>query len=410
VITGSFKGSYQSFFEESSEKPDQDFYSEVQLKINISNQLTDTVQYVASPLMQEHNEDWVEKEFRMVEDAIKRPGTTFHELYFLVTAGDFELSMGKKILSWGVADGCKATDVINPKDFMSVADTLGNPDQHKIGVPVISLFLYGSMLNLQVVSVPIFTPNRLPLESSRWSTTTSSSNPTTDIIWDRELPTREQTENQGGLQLSSSSLAEGWDLALNYYQGFSPVAVLVTKSVFPEIEIGLVYPEFHQVGFNFSTVWGDFEFHGEIAFHETRNELEDVDYEIYVLGLNYSWIYDLPDFFEKLNFILEFVDKEISRERPDESPYYDSGGGQPANESINGRIEVGIDADTKIELMASVNYGDENGYFFRTKLTHNLKDDLEIQLKYDAFDGTEESYFGRWKDNDQASMTITCFF
>ncbi len=410
AITGNFKGSYQHFFEETPGKPGQNHYSEAQLKINISGQLTDSVQYTINPLFQGHNEDWVMNEFSMIEDELQRPSSTFRELYFMLSIDEFELSIGKQVFSWGVADSYKITDVINPKDFMSVADSLADPDQHRIGISSISLFRYGSIIDFQALSTPIFVPNRLPTIKSRWETVTTSLDTTSDVVWERILPDREQAKNQGGIQFSSSSLVDGWDLAFNYYHGFSPVEVVYIKSVFPVVEIDLVYPIYHQFGFSFSTIIGDFEIHGEIASHESEVEKEDIDYRSYIFGFNYSWIDSLPDYLEKVNFILEFMDKEVTRERPKGSPYTSSGSGQPMDETANGRIEMVISEDTKFEILVSFNGGDEADSFVRAKWAHNLFDNLEIQFLVDAFDGPEDSYYGKWKKNNQASLITNYFF
>jgi hypothetical protein len=76
--------------------------------------------------------------------------------------GDFDLTVGKQILTWGQADGTNPTDNINPQ-YIGTRSVSGSTEK-KMGVPMVNLVYYlpGTSATIQGVFMPIASYNQMP--------------------------------------------------------------------------------------------------------------------------------------------------------------------------------------------------------------------------------------------------------
>ncbi len=76
--------------------------------------------------------------------------------------GDFDLNLGKQILTWGQADGTNPTDNINP-EYVGTRSLSGSMEK-KMGVPMINLVYYlpGIDGNIQGILMPLASYNKMP--------------------------------------------------------------------------------------------------------------------------------------------------------------------------------------------------------------------------------------------------------
>lgn len=82
------------------------------------------------------------------------------EGYVGYTRGALDLRLGRQIFTWGVGDLFFINDVF-PKDFDSFFS--GRPLEYlKVGVESASLRYTSSLVNVEVIVIPVFTPDRLP--------------------------------------------------------------------------------------------------------------------------------------------------------------------------------------------------------------------------------------------------------
>jgi hypothetical protein len=79
--------------------------------------------------------------------------------------GDFDLTLGKQLLTWGQADGTNPTDNINPK-YIGTRSVSGSQES-KMGVPMVNLVYYlpGNIGTIQGLLMPYFSSNHMPLFS-----------------------------------------------------------------------------------------------------------------------------------------------------------------------------------------------------------------------------------------------------
>jgi hypothetical protein len=79
--------------------------------------------------------------------------------------GDFDLTLGKMLLTWGQADGTNPTDNINPR-YIGTRSVSG-AEEKKMGVPMLNLVYYlpGNIGNIQGLIIPYSSFNHMPLFS-----------------------------------------------------------------------------------------------------------------------------------------------------------------------------------------------------------------------------------------------------
>lgn len=79
--------------------------------------------------------------------------------------GDFDLTIGKQLLTWGQADGTNPTDNVNPKYIGT--RSVSESTEMKLGVPMVNLVYYvpGIDMNIQGILMPLASYNEMPAVS-----------------------------------------------------------------------------------------------------------------------------------------------------------------------------------------------------------------------------------------------------
>lgn len=348
----------------------------------------------------------------LLEDSPERPLLTLHEGALTWYGDTVEWAAGKRIYDWGVGDGFKPTDNLNPRDWVDV------PAAGKIGVPSVSLYRYGQVVDAQVVVAPWFTPARLPGADNRWLVIDDAALDgfrhafgVEPVVVDggRELPGRSLENAQAGARLSSSALLSGWDLAVAANVGHESIGVIRGDALLPELVLTVVYPEYQEVGAGASTTWGEWEVHAEAAYHRTEDERQDDDYVEYVAGVNRTWHDTFLEAVESVTLTLEYAGEAVTRSRPDDSAYVDAVLARGLTGTVLGRTQFRFTEDCSLEVAGAVNV--EPGDFrLRSGLTVKPLDGVELEAGVDLFEGPCDSFFGGWDNNDRVFVLAALSF
>jgi hypothetical protein len=412
-FTGSATATFDQYFESSRADQNGDYFYETVLDLNVTGQVGEHVLYVLTPRLQYHSGNLVDMRFEFLEQNEQRPVFTFQEAYVEFSHEGFSASVGKHLFSWGVADAYKPTDVINPSDSLII------PDSYKIGVPSTALRYAGGWGSMEAVIVPWFTPARSPEPTDRWFPDDSETRRRLQealgfvppIVYPpRELPGNAIENIQAGMRLQSSSLLQGWDLALNYFRGFQPNGIY-RGGVAPGPALGLTrtYPEFHMVGGSFSTTWQDFEFHGETAYHHTVEDAQDENYISYIAGLNYNWTQSLPSFLDRATLVLEYAGEQVTRERPAGSNFVSSGIDRGLTNSVVTKARFEFLQETRFEISGAYNFNGSD-YAVGFSLARKFFDRLDARIGADFLWGDNDTFFGAWAQNDRVYSSLTLNF
>jgi len=410
-------------YPQNSALEDRNNFLEGDFRATFNGRLGERLQYLVVPQVRFDSADKTAFDAEFLEDSLQRPAFTVHEAYAAWYGDVYEIAAGKKIFTWGVGDGYKPTDNINPSDSLDV------PTAEKIGVPALSLYRYGETVNVDFVFVPFFTPSRVPEKiDNRWAVLDTSGLDRVNQIYGqyptvvdagRDLPSKSLENAQYALKLGSSTLLTGWDLAASYYRGFYPIGVLESRVIPPGLSGGVMtpprlivkkmYPKCQEFGGSFSTASGDWEFHGEAAFHLTDDEEMDIDYWEYIAGFNYTFPETFTDHLEKIMATVEYAGLSVTRDRPEDSRFSDAGFGRGLTNSVLGRVTFKFSEDTQFEVAGAYNF-DDGDYTAEAVLMHKAFDRITVETGYQLFEGPEGSFFGEWNDNDRLFIIGTCHF
>ena len=221
------------------------------------------------------------------------------------------------------------------------------------------------------------------------------------------LPNDSLDQSQFGLRISSSSLLDGWDLGLIYNYGHQSTGVFRGDVTPGGVVASLHYPRYFEVGASFSTVLGEWQIHGEGAYHATLDEQMDDDYIEYVIGVNRVFS-DLPiPGVEETRLILEYAGEEITREISEGSPFFGSRQfSRPFEDAVVGSLNFKISEDTDIELSGSYDFADQ-GWMFEASLNHKFSANCKVTAGTHFFEGPEDSFLGKWNNNDRSFIALT---
>ena len=391
---------YSTYDKEDTLRGDGDDYGEARLYSEITGLFGDKFQLTLTPMVQYDSEDRTDSDdYEFLDDGVLRPAGTFRELYATYYGKSFEISVGKKIFNWGVAAVYKPTDNINP------ADLLDPPTLEKLGVPAFSFYKFGKKVDFEFVAIPVFTPHRLPGTNNRWVIIPGENDVREQIndpifAVDRMLPTSDFDNLQGGFRLKSSTLANGWDLELSAFRGFESFGLFRLEEVLPPIvNVDLIYPEYWEVGGGFSTTRGSWEYHGEVAYHVTKDEAQDDDYMQYVAGFTYTA--EIGGVLDRILFTLEYLGEGRTRERPEDSDFVNTGFDRVLTDTGLTGVSFVFSDDTAVDLAGTANFADE-GSAIQLSLTHRFATFFQIKAGIDVFNGDPGSFHGNWDDNDRA--------
>lgn len=325
--------------------------------------------------------------------------------------GPLDLTLGKQIFAWGTADAFNPTDNLNPYDFLDVID------HEKMGVYAAAARASVGPVTLTFVAVPYFTPSRTPLRDSRWLPLLSPE--ASAILAERELPGPTVDNIQYAARLRGT--IRGWDLSVSYFDGFEHTPVIKQTSV--EVSPGTVAPRLTPVftrmgvaGFDFSTTWRSFEFHGEGAVKLVK-ENGRVDRFQGVIGLNYAWDSRLR-WLERINVILEYGREEDLASDPD-SPVLSTDRllelgalllNNAARDGVFGQIRFTFDDATQLTLRSAVDFTVDASSYAQIKVNRKLLRSLHLEAGLDVFSGDRDTFWGRWRDNNRFFLFLKYFF
>ncbi|MFT5466230.1 MAG: hypothetical protein ACI8UO_001328 [Verrucomicrobiales bacterium] len=371
------------------------------LKIEFADFLGDSFHYNLTPRFRLDSSDDTVNEFAFRENSARRPLATFQEAYVSWASERYEVSLGKKIFNWGVADTYNPLDDLNPRDFLDV------PTNDRIGVPALSVFRFGEVFDVQAVWEPLFSPSRIPLPGieNRWLPSFRGIPPGFDFSG-RELPSDQFENGQGAVRLSSSSLIDGWDLALSWFRGRQSAGVFRGVQVDNAILTSLEYPRYQELGGSFSTVVGDWQIHGEGSWHVTDDERKDDDYLEYVFGVNRTFAGSPIPLVNEWILVFEYAGQETTRSIPEGGPFFGSRQfARPFQDALAATVTLKVSDETQFEFGGAYDFAD-SGSVVRASFSHELSANLELEIGSDFFSGPEDSFFGKWGANDRFFVSI----
>jgi len=407
-LNGSLEYKFFGHFKKTRQDP-QLFANEGRLRLDMKYKLK-PVDIVLTPVVRADDRHFTAGVIDSLKETDERRYyVNFREAYVKAPGERSDFYLGKRVYSWGKAEGYNPTDNINPYDYLDF------PDREKIGVFSASLEHSLGNSNIDIVWVPFFTPGRLPERDNRWAGTVEADTAVVGgqtipagqqvVVEERELPpdTLKNSQTAGRLRLT----IESWDMALSYYHGFDSVPAVEERFVGPVRHLTPKYNKISVYGFSLVTTLEKLEAHVETAYRHTESG-DDDDFVSYIAGGSYSW--DEPlSFVEKFSLYLEYAGEEVTDEKDNPARYSAKNYTRPFKRSALGSIIARFNEDAEFALSGAYNF-DEYDFFLQPKLTYKLTDSLKVKAGFDMLHGAQDTFWGKWKKNDRFFMNATWYF
>ena len=346
------------------------------------------------------------------------------EAYAEVYTGLGDWRFGKQIVTWGAADGNNPTDNISPYDFYYLF--LPGTDRKK-GTLAATANLYLGSLNLMAVLVPIFQPNRVPLNEPDFPIFGEAP---FDIDLSKERrPARKLTNSEYGLRLALP--LSRVDVSVSYFNGFdrlfTPYTTINMEPAGFSIELdSLVYHRTSALGGDLVTFIGDLTVRTEAAYFITEDKKGTSPvirnpYLQYVLQLEYSG--------DQVTYMAQYLGTYITQLDGDDIPSF-TGGVVSEEENEQDQIppKLGMPfaaiAQNAVMVTAALDISDgrysvrgqtlyefdHGGYMVGGQVTVSLEEAFDIEVGLTMLGGDEDSRLYAIRDFSHLSLSLKYSF
>jgi len=403
-----------SYIEGKNRGDDRNSINEGRLRVEYDTDVGDNMRLYVDALLQADDDQFTHGFVNDFEDDdLQRNYLNFTEAFLDIYFDDFDLRLGKQIITWGKADAANPTNNLTPTDYSNLLD------DENIGAVAVNFNYYWNDWNLQLVGVPGFTPTRLPPGDTRFALVprhgiTVIEEPLLPFpllvpVEDPRLPSNTVDNVQFGARLQTTY--RGWDFSVSYYDGIndipSPTQRLVQTPLPVEIPEAIVpvYNRMRVIGGDFATTFDQWGFHGEAAQLVFDGDREDSRFQ-YVIGFDYTKSDIIFD--HDLFVIMEYVGEDVTTE----GKGFDSGSAldRVLVSAVAANITYKFNEYTKFELKSAVDFYQGDDYYIQPQLVHQMTDEFEITLGFDILGGPRDTFFGQFRDNDRVFVKLKYAF
>jgi Protein of unknown function (DUF1302) len=304
------------------------------------------------------------------------------ELYMDLYLDNSEFRVGRQQVVWGKSDGVFITDVVSPLNLEEFL--LPDFEEIRMGVTALKADYYLGNSTMELIWIPVFTPNTMAGPDSIWNPTGMDFSGSSDSI----DFTMANSEIFGRFSLFSSYI--DFELVGGYL--WDDMAT-VSQEPAGTPPYTLDHNRLGMAGGSFSTALGGFIFRGEGAYYngkyyqDTASPTAPVkkDYLHYMGGLDYT----IGGWFLSTQFIQQIILDY------DESLVNDQFGN-----TMTFLIRKSFLRETLFfDFFTYFEINNPNA-LIRPKVTYNLADGLEILLGYNYFVGDSGGIFGQHSENN----------
>ncbi len=190
------------------------------------------------------------------------------EAYVDYTAGNWDLRLGRQVITWGLGDLVFVNDVF-PKDHEALF--AGRPLEYlKRGVDTVKVGVYPAFASFELVVAPEFRESRIP-DARRFHLYDPMPALTNRV-------TKKPSNGDIGLRIYRD--ISGWDGALYLYRGYQRTPSLRPDSIIAPTRITFFYPELSTYGASLSGRVGEGVLSLEAAWYDSRQDRNGTDFTV----------------------------------------------------------------------------------------------------------------------------------
>ena len=325
-----------------------------------------------------------------------------NEIYGTFNQEKYDLVVGKKIFSNGISTLHSPSDRFKPQDASDPLDVKDFGVWHARGD------YYLDDYTITAAIFPIYESGKQPNDRSRWSGSSQDKDnrdyehsDETDVI---EAYPGIETENIGYLARAKTTL-RGWDLFFSASHGLNPYSVIKEETRDGEIVQVKTSIKVGNYAAGFSTTYKKWEFHGELLYNHSYDGKDD-NYFSGVAGFTYTiddWAKKL--FLEKIDVTIEYAREEVSCEQFADKYTNSSRGTRLGKNDLFTRIKFKANEDLSFQYISNFEF-DEDGRYNHVESEYRIKSGLTWLVALEFFNGSDDSYYGRWRKNDRIITSL----
>ena len=343
---------------------------------------------------------------------IDKYGVELKEFYFDVFFSSMDLRLGKQIIRWGIVEGWRILDEVNPLDFRE--HILRDVADRYIPLWMIKGDYYLGPVTIEGIWTPdVRGHNPAPLRSE-WSQFQE--------LPDLKKVPRNFKDSEGGLRVSGN--VRGYELVLAYFTQWDdfPTAFrsiaglgLGNLGISPSVDFTPRYTRLHSYGLGFAKSFGKIVLEGEAAYVDGKNwgtctdctpfggkfgELQR-DYIKHVIGVKTVLLGADISMDYSQEIILNYTN-DIQQQRHEDA----------ASLFVRKEIRYG----TLVPQFLGITLLNRHEYLFRPKLEYRYTDKITFLFGADIFSGDagpdpgKLNFFGYFDDDDRVYMEVKYSF
>jgi len=324
------------------------------------------------------------------------------DLYF----NSMDIRIGKQQIIWGKADGVFITDIISPKDLTEFL--LRDFDEIRMGVTAAKVDYYIGNSTLEVVWVPVFSPNKMAEEGSIWHPVMELP-PNTIFDFSKKDVAFNLKNSEIFAKFSTLTGPVDFEIMAGYTWDADPT-LFTEKKIDPvshQLLSMIIIPQYDRLtvfGGSFSTTIKGFVLRGEAAYYvgkyfQTTDPtvpfgVTEKNYLHYLIGLDYTlWGAKVSaQFIQKI--IFDYAPMLTMPEHHNMMTVLVS------KQYLNDTLTV--------EFFSYIGITDGDA-LIRPKITYSFADGFDIQVGANIFTGSK-GMFGRFHDNDMVYTKLRYSF
>jgi hypothetical protein len=340
------------------------------------------------------------------------------ELYFSLFQTNSDLTLGKKYFKNGVST------LYSPANRYSAYDFHDPLQPKEFGRWQLKLDHYVQDVTLTGAILPVHQSSKFPGSSSRWVVLYDPDEVSEsvqdyldfvnfgDLEFDdfEDITIKTETPDVEFENVSYFGRAKttfrGYDVFLSGYYGLSSYQVLEKIS---EDEYVAKYTKVYNLATGFSTTYNKFEFHAE-GLYSYSEDSEDDDFLSYVVGMTYK-MDDMAKkiFLDQIWVTGEYAGEWLIDEQSADDFVISSEDIRVGTDDIIGRLDFRVNDDLNFEVYLNFELKND-GLFQRYQGTYKFRKGISLTLALDLFSGDEESYYGRWEENNRSVIVLEYVF
>lgn len=331
-----------------------------------------------------------------------------NEIFALLYYDTFDVTLGKKIFHNGLAPLYSPADKYGPSDFYDPVYW------KKLGSWQATVDYYLSNdLTLTAVFFPVYQPSKIPREGSRWLLNSvdydfpGGQAGLIPLDIREEIPEVEP-ENFSYL-MRMKAIVGGWDLFVSAYQGLNPLYVQKAEQIGSATVITKEVVDVFNLSAGFSTTYKSWEFHGEAYYSHAPDDNDD-EYVNYVAGFSYT-IPAIASLLRSNDFKIyaDYTREHVFSEQSAPGYIQSSKESRFGSNDLITRIAIDVNDDWDVTLFTAMQLK-EDATFMQLEVKHEIKSDLFGVVTLETFSGSEDSFYGRWSENDRATLRLEYWF